>query len=68
MDGLDSGEPSAAAPVYTRRNDPRDRKGAEMRKVIADEWMTLDGDIQVPGQADEDHRRLRPRRLARGLF
>jgi dihydrofolate reductase len=25
-----------------------------MRKVIADEWMTLDGVIQAPGQADED--------------
>jgi dihydrofolate reductase len=29
-------------------------EGAEMRKVIADEWMTLDGVIQAPGQADED--------------
>jgi dihydrofolate reductase len=25
-----------------------------MRKVIADEWMTLDGVIQGPGQEDED--------------
>jgi hypothetical protein len=25
-----------------------------MRTVIADEWMTLDGVIQAPGQADED--------------
>jgi dihydrofolate reductase len=25
-----------------------------MRKVIADEWMTLDGVIQAPGQKDED--------------
>jgi hypothetical protein len=25
-----------------------------MRKVIADEWMTLDGVIQAPGQAIED--------------
>jgi dihydrofolate reductase len=25
-----------------------------MRKVIVDEWMTLDGVIQAPGQADED--------------
>ena len=25
-----------------------------MRKVIAYEWMTLDGVIQAPGQADED--------------
>ena len=25
-----------------------------MRKVIADEWLTLDGVIQAPGQADED--------------
>jgi dihydrofolate reductase len=25
-----------------------------MRKVIADEWMTLDGVIQAPGQHDED--------------
>jgi dihydrofolate reductase len=26
----------------------------EMRKVIANEWMTLDGVIQAPGHADED--------------
>jgi dihydrofolate reductase len=25
-----------------------------MRKVIADEWLTLDGVIQAPGQPDED--------------
>jgi dihydrofolate reductase len=25
-----------------------------MRKVIADEWMTLDGVMQAPGQTDED--------------
>jgi hypothetical protein len=25
-----------------------------MRKVIADEWMTLDGIIQAPGRPDED--------------
>src|SRR5215208_551552 len=25
-----------------------------MRKLIADEWMTLDGVIQAPGQVDED--------------
>jgi dihydrofolate reductase len=25
-----------------------------MRKVIVDKWMTLDGVIQAPGQADED--------------
>jgi dihydrofolate reductase len=25
-----------------------------MRKLIADEWMTLDGVTQAPGQADED--------------
>jgi dihydrofolate reductase len=25
-----------------------------MRKLIADEWMTLDGVMQAPGQADED--------------
>jgi dihydrofolate reductase len=25
-----------------------------MRKVIADEWLTLDGVMQAPGQADED--------------
>jgi dihydrofolate reductase len=25
-----------------------------MRKVIADEWMTLDGVVQAPGAADED--------------
>jgi dihydrofolate reductase len=25
-----------------------------MRKVVADEWMTLDGVVQAPGQEDED--------------
>jgi hypothetical protein len=25
-----------------------------MRKVIVNEWMTLDGVVQAPGQADED--------------
>jgi dihydrofolate reductase len=25
-----------------------------MRKLIADEWVTLDGVMQAPGQADED--------------
>jgi dihydrofolate reductase len=29
-------------------------EGAEMRKVMADEWMTLDGVVQAPGAADED--------------
>jgi dihydrofolate reductase len=28
--------------------------GAEMRKVIVNEWMTLDGVVQAPGAADED--------------
>ena len=31
-----------------------DRQEAEMRKVIANEWMTLDGVVQAPGYADED--------------
>ena len=25
-----------------------------MRRVIVDEWMTLDGVVQAPGAADED--------------
>ena len=25
-----------------------------MRKVIVDEWMSLDGVVQAPGRADED--------------
>lgn len=25
-----------------------------MRKVIVDEWMTLDGVVQAPGAPDED--------------
>jgi dihydrofolate reductase len=29
-------------------------KGAEMRKVIVVEWMTLDGVVQAPGAAEED--------------
>ena len=31
-----------------------DRQEAGMRKVIANEWMTLDGVVQAPGYADED--------------
>jgi dihydrofolate reductase len=31
-----------------------DRKETEMRKVIVNEWMTLDGVMQAPGYADED--------------
>jgi hypothetical protein len=30
------------------------RKEAEMRKIIVNEWMTLDGVVQAPGYADED--------------
>jgi dihydrofolate reductase len=30
------------------------RKDIEMRKVIVNEWMTLDGVVQAPGHADED--------------
>jgi hypothetical protein len=30
------------------------RKEARMRKVIVNEWMTLDGVVQAPGTADED--------------
>jgi dihydrofolate reductase len=29
-------------------------EGDEMRKVIVNEWMTLDGVVQAPGAADED--------------
>jgi dihydrofolate reductase len=31
-----------------------DRKETEMRKVIVNEWMTLDGVVQAPGAPDED--------------
>jgi dihydrofolate reductase len=31
-----------------------DRKDTEMRKVIATEWMTLDGVVQSPSYPDED--------------
>src|SRR2546429_8584715 len=31
-----------------------DRKETAMRKVIVNEWMTLDGVVQAPGAADED--------------
>jgi hypothetical protein len=31
-----------------------DRKETEMRKVIANEWMTLDGVVQAPSYGDED--------------
>ncbi len=34
-----------------RRND---RKDAEMRKLIATEWMSLDGVVQAPSYPDED--------------
>jgi dihydrofolate reductase len=30
------------------------RKETEMRKLIANEWMTLDGVVQAPSYADED--------------
>jgi dihydrofolate reductase len=31
-----------------------DRKETEMRKVIVNEWVTLDGVMRAPGYADED--------------
>jgi dihydrofolate reductase len=31
-----------------------DRKETDMRKVIVNEWMSLDGVVQAPGAADED--------------
>jgi len=31
-----------------------DRQEAGMRKVIANEWMTLDGVVQAPSYVDED--------------
>jgi dihydrofolate reductase len=41
-----------------RRADERQHRnrpeGHEMRKVIVNEWMTLDGVVQAPGAADED--------------
>jgi dihydrofolate reductase len=41
-----------------RRADERQYEnrpeGDEMRKVIVNEWMTLDGVVQAPGAADED--------------
>jgi hypothetical protein len=40
------------------RSDPSeptsDRKETEMRKVIVNEFMSLDGVVQAPGAADED--------------
>jgi dihydrofolate reductase len=30
------------------------RKETEMRKVVVDEWMSLDGVVQAPGNPDED--------------
>jgi dihydrofolate reductase len=30
------------------------RKETQMRKVVVNEWMTLDGVVQAPGSADED--------------
>jgi hypothetical protein len=38
-----------------RRNEGNDEAcGPEMRKVMAVEWMTLDGVVQAPGHRDED--------------
>jgi hypothetical protein len=34
-----------------RRND---RKDTEMRKLIATEWMSVDGVVQAPSYPDED--------------
>jgi dihydrofolate reductase len=46
-----------AGPAPASDADPEiDRKEIEMRKVIVQVWMTLDGVVQAPGAADEDTR------------
>jgi dihydrofolate reductase len=40
--------------AHSTQNRSSDQREAEMRKLIADEWMTLDGVVQAPGQPDED--------------
>jgi hypothetical protein len=40
--------------AHSTQNRSSDQREAEMRKLIADEWMTLDGVIQAPGQPDEN--------------
>jgi hypothetical protein len=42
---------SSAGPAGLNRDRPG---GDEMRKVIVDEFLALDGTVQVPGGADED--------------
>ena len=44
---------SSAAPSGTLER-PSGRKETEMRKLIVNEWMTLDGVVQAPAQPDED--------------
>jgi dihydrofolate reductase len=37
-----------------RRRGGEERKETQMRKLIANEWMTLDGVVQAPSYPDED--------------
>src|SRR3954453_13210354 len=41
-------------PRARRRTTDDDLQEAGMRKVIANEWMTLDGVVQAPSYSDED--------------
>jgi acyl-coenzyme A thioesterase PaaI-like protein len=43
-------EPGAAKPSQLSAN----RKEIEMRKVVVNEWMSLDGVVQAPGAPEED--------------
>jgi dihydrofolate reductase len=45
---------SAALPCLNHWNETSDRKETGMRKVIVNEFMSLDGVAQAPGAADED--------------
>jgi hypothetical protein len=52
--GLLRREGERAAPADERGRRSRIRVEIEMRKVSANEWMTLDGVVQAPAYTDED--------------
>jgi dihydrofolate reductase len=54
VQGLRAGDQFRDVAVSQPSERPERPKGAEMRKVIVNEFMSLDGVVQAPGGADED--------------